>query len=250
MLLHDIESHDIRHGNSLGRNILDFTDRDRFDVIMMNPPYGGSEKSDIMNHFPKGLRSSETADLFMALIMYKLKRGGRAAVILPDGFLFGTDGAKLAIKSLLLQSFNLHTVIRMPVSVFAPYTSITTNILFFDRAGKTRETWFYRLDMPEGCKNFSKTSLMNREHFAPADEWREDRREIQDNGGTFKSRRYSADEIIAGNYSLDLCGFPNDEKVILTPEETIRRFIRERERLSRIVDGKIAEIMSLLEVRE
>lgn len=98
MLLHDIDSPDIRHENSLGRNILDFTDKDRFDVIMMNPPYGGSEKSYIMNHFPKDLRSSETADLFMALIMYRLKEEGRAAVILPNGFLFGTDGAKLTIK--------------------------------------------------------------------------------------------------------------------------------------------------------
>ncbi len=128
MLLHDIDSPDIKHGNSLGKNILDFTDKDRFDVIMMNPPYGGSEKSDIMNHFPKDLRSSETADLFMALIMYRLKQGGRAAVILPDGFLFGTDGAKLTIKSRLLQSFNLHTVIRMPATVFAPYTSIVNEV--------------------------------------------------------------------------------------------------------------------------
>lgn len=142
MLLHDIDSPDIRHGNSLGNNILDYTDTDRFDVIMMNPPYGGSEKSDIMNHFPKDIRSSETADLFMALIMYRLKEGGRAAVILPDGFLFGTDSAKLTIKLRLLQSFSLHTVIRLPATVFAPYTSITTNILFFDRIGKTRETWF------------------------------------------------------------------------------------------------------------
>ena len=250
MLLHDIDSPDIKHGNSLGRNILDFTDKDRFNVIMMNPPYGGSEKSDIMSHFPKDLRSSETADLFMALIMYRLKQGGRAAVILPDGFLFGTDGAKLTIKSRLLQSFNLHTVIRMPASVFAPYTSITTNILFFDRTGKTRETWFYRLDMPEGYKNFSKTSPIKREHFSPVDEWWQDRRELQDDGGTYKSRKYSADEIEAGNYSIDLCGFPNDEKIILTPEETIQKFIRERERLGGIVDGKIAEIMRLLEVKE
>ena len=250
MLLHDIDSPDIKHGNSLGKNILDFTDKDRFDVIMMNPPYGGSEKADIMNHFPKDLRSSETADLFMALIMYRLKQGGRAAVILPDGFLFGTDGAKLTIKTRLLQSFNLHTVIRMPATVFAPYTSITTNILFFDRTGKTRETWFYRLDMPEGCKNFSKTSPIKRGHFSPVDEWWQNRREIQDDGGTFKSRKYSADEIIAGNCSLDLCGFPNDEKIIMPPEETIQKYIRERERLGVIVDGKIAEIIRLLEVRK
>ena len=107
----------------------------------------------------------------MSVIMYRLKQNGRAAVILPDGFLFGTDNAKVAIKKKLMSEFNLHTVIRMPHSVFAPYTSITTNILFFDRTGSTKETWFYRLDMPDGYKNFSKTKPMKLEHFAPAVEW-------------------------------------------------------------------------------
>ena len=102
----------------------------------------------------------------MSVIMYRLKQNGRAAVILPDGFLFGTDNAKIAIKEKLLSEFNLHTIIRMPHSVFAPYTSITTNILFFDRTHPTTETWFYRLDMPEGYKNFSKTKPMKLEHFA------------------------------------------------------------------------------------
>lgn len=250
MLLHDIDSPDIRHGNSLGKNILDFTDNDRFNVIMMNPPYGGSEKSDIMNNFPRDLRSSETADLFMALIMYRLKEGGRAAVILPDGFLFRTDGAKLTIKSRLLQSFNLHTVIRMPASVFAPYTSITTNILFFDRTSRTRETWFYRMDMPEGSRNFGKTNPIKREHFAPVDEWWENRREIQDEGGRFKSRKYSADEITAGNYSLDLCGFQTEDKEVLSPEETLRKGVRMWRYVQHRIDGKIAEIIRLLEVNE
>ena len=250
MLLNDIDTPDIRHGNSLGKNILDFTDKDRFDVIMMNPPYGGSEKSDIMNHFPKDLRSSETADLFMALIMYRLKEGGRAAVILPDGFLFGTDGAKLTIKTRLLQSFNLHTVIRLPASVFAPYTSITTNILFFERRGRTRETWFYRLDTPKGGRNFGKTNPIKREHFSPVDEWWDNRREIQDEGGTYKSRKYSADEIEAGNYSLDLCGFPTGEKEVLSPEETIRRGVVKWEDVKQRMDEKLAEIARLLEVQE
>ncbi|MBQ9389545.1 MAG: N-6 DNA methylase, partial [Synergistaceae bacterium] len=249
MLLHDIDSPDIKHANSLAKDILDYTDKDRFNVIMMNPPYGGSEKSEIMNHFPKDIRSSETADLFLTLIMYRLKRGGRAAVILPDGFLFGTDGAKLEIKSRLLQSFNLHTVIRMPATVFAPYTSITTNVLFFDYSGKTRETWFYRLDMPEGYKNFSKTSPIKREHFAPVDEWWQNRREIQDDGGTFKSRKYSASEIIDGGYNLDLCGFPTEEKIIMTPERTIKRFVAERDKLDKMIDRKIAQIMQLLKAR-
>lgn len=160
MLLHDLDVPKIYHDNSLIRDLLDYTDDDKFDVILMNPPYGGSEKTEVKNHFPADLASSETADLFMAIILYRLKKNGRAAVILPDGFLFGTDNAKVNLKKKLLNEFNLHTVIRMPGSVFSPYTSITTNILFFDNTHPTEETWFYRLDMPEGYKHFSKTKPM------------------------------------------------------------------------------------------
>lgn len=160
MLLHDIDNPRIIHGNSLEKNVRDYKDGDRFDVVLMNPPYGGNEKEGVKQNFPADLRSSETADLFMSVIMYRLKWNGRCAIILPDGFLFGTDNAKVAIKQKLLSEFNLHTVIRMPHSVFAPYTSITTNILFFDRTGPTKETWFYRLDMPEGYKKF----LQNQTH--------------------------------------------------------------------------------------
>ena len=257
MLLHGIDSPDIRHGNSLSKNILDFTDEDKFDVCLMNPPYGGSEKNDIKSHFPADLRSSETADLFMSVIMYRLRENGRAAVILPDGFLFGTDGAKVAIKKKLLKEFNLHTVVRMPGSVFAPYTSITTNILFFEKnsgsdgtGGGTKETWFYRLDMPEGYKHFSKTKPMKREHFAEVDDWWGNRVEIKDEGtDTWKSRKYSASEIEAGGYNLDLCGYPTEEKVILSPEETMERFVKRREELDRLMDEKLAEIKKLLEVK-
>lgn len=171
MLLHGLDIPRIYHDNSLLRDVLDYTVDDQFDVILMNPPYGGSEKADVKNHFPDDLASSETADLFMSVIMYRLKENGRAAVILPDGFLFGTDNAKVSIKKKLLKEFNLHTIIRMPNSVFAPYTSITTNILFFDSTKPTEDTWFYRLDMPEGYKHFSKTKPMKIEHFAPVVEW-------------------------------------------------------------------------------
>ena len=160
MLLHDLDVPQVFHDNTLLRDVLDYTEDDQVDVILMNPPYGGSEKAEVKNHFPSDLASSETADLFMSVIMYRLKENGRAAVILPDGFLFGTDNAKVAIKTKLFSEFNVHTIIRMPGSVFSPYTSITTNILFFDRTGSTEETWFYRLDMPEGYKHFSKTKPM------------------------------------------------------------------------------------------
>ena len=137
LLLHGLDNPRVFHDNSLLRDVLDYTENDQFDVILMNPPYGGSEKADVKNHFPDDLASSETADLFLSVIMYRLKKNGRAAVILPDGFLFGTDNAKVNIKKKLLGEFDLHTVIRLPGSVFAPYTSITTNILFFDRTHPT-----------------------------------------------------------------------------------------------------------------
>ena len=158
LLLHDIDMPRIYHDNSLLRDVLDYTDKDKFEVVLMNPPYGGNEKADVKNHFPSDLASSETADLFMSVIMYRLKDNGRAAVILPDGFLFGTDNAKVAIKKKLLSEFNLHTVIRMPHSVFAPYTSITTNILFFDKTGGTKRGSI-ALICPKVIKTFPKPSL-------------------------------------------------------------------------------------------
>ena len=157
LLLHGMKHPDLHHMDSLGKPMSDYNKEGKVDVIAMNPPYGGSTDDSVKQNFKSEFRSSETADLFMSVIMYRLKRTGRAAVILPDGFLFGTDNAKVAIKTKLMTEFNLHTVIRLPGSVFAPYTGITTNILFFDKTHPTKETWFYRLDMPEGYKHFSKT---------------------------------------------------------------------------------------------
>ena len=168
LLLDDLVVPNVYHDNSLLRDVLSYTEADQFDVILMNPPYGGSEKADVKSHFPDDLAGSETADLFMSVIMYRMKKTGRAAVILPDGFLFGTDNVKINIKKKLLKDFNLHTIIRMPGSVFSPYTSITTNILFFDHDGPTKETWFYRLDMPEGYKHFSKSKPMKLEQSSAA----------------------------------------------------------------------------------
>ncbi len=245
LFLHDIDDPDVAHKNSLTENVLDYTESDQVDVILMNPPYGGSETEGIKNHFPADLASSETADLFMALILYRLKKGGRAAVVLPDGFLFGADGAKIAIKKKLLAEYNLHTVIRLPASVFAPYTSITTNILFFDRTGSTKETWFYRLDMPEGMKHFSKTKPMRREHLAPVDAWWDERHEICENGRD-KAKCYPAEALIAGNYNFDLCGYPHEEEEILPPADLIRRYRETRAAADAKQDRILAEIETLL----
>lgn len=246
MLLHNLDVPQVFHGNSLLHDVLDYTEDDQFDVILMNPPYGGSEKNDVKNHFPSDLASSETADLFMSVIMYRLKKNGRAAVILPDGFLFGTDNAKINIKKKLLNEFNLHTVIRMPSSVFSPYTSITTNILFFDRTHPTEETWFYRLDMPDGYKHFSKTKPMKLEHFDPVIQWWNDRQEISVDGFD-KAKKFTVNQLAEEfGYNLDQCGYPHEEEEILDPLDLIQKYEEKRASLNAEIDRVLAEITSIL----
>lgn len=250
MLLHDIDSPRIYHANSLEQNVRDYKEQDKFDIILMNPPYGGTESEGVKMNFPADLRSSETADLFMSVIMYRLKRYGRAAVIIPDGFLFGSDNAKIAIKQKLIEEFNLHTIVRLPASVFAPYTSITTNIIFLDNKQKTNEVWFYRVDMPEGYKHFSKTKPMRLEHFDACVAWWHDRQEIADEGSdSFKAKKFTAAEIRARNFDLDLCGYPTYEEEVLSPEETIHEFKERRDALNAKIDRKLKQIEELLGVQ-
>lgn len=254
LLLHDVEAPNIRHCDSLATKVTDFKGNDKVDVIGMNPPYGGSTEASVKSNFPMEMRSSETADLFMVLIMYRLKAGGRAGVIVPDGFLFGTDGAKLAIKTKMLKDFNLHTIIRLPGSIFSPYTPIATNILFFDNEKaedapegySTKGTWFYRLDMPEGYKHFSKTKSMKLEHCNPIKEWWSDRREIIIDDGNEKSRYFSVEELIAGDCNFDLCKFPKDEEEILPPAELLADYYKKRKALDHEIDKTLAEIQRIL----
>lgn len=248
LLLHDVDRPRVEYGNSLSRNLLDYTQRDAFDVILMNPPYGGHEDQSIKNHFPKELQSSETADLFMALIMQRLKKDGRAAVVLPDGFLFGQDNTKVALKKKLLGEFNLHTVVRLPASVFAPYTSITTNILFFDRTHPTEATWFYRLEMPEGYKHFSKTRPMLPDHFQPVEDWWTYREEIIQEEWP-KAKCFTAAQLEGENYNLDQCGYPHEEEKILEPLDLIRQYQEKRVSLNAKIDMVLDRITALLEER-
>lgn len=245
MLIHDIDDPNILHGNALEMDYKDMRKMEPFDVILMNPPYGGSEKDSVKSNFPTELRSSETADLFMNVIMYRLRENGRCAVIIPDGFLFGTDNGKFNIKKKLFSEFNLHTVVRMPHSVFAPYTSIRTNILFFDNTEPTKETWFYRVDMPEGYKNFSKTRPMKLEHFNDAINWWENREEIEVDGFP-KAKRYTIDEIVERSYNIDLCGFPHEEEVILEPMDLIQEYQEKRASLNAEIDHVLEQITSML----
>lgn len=218
MILHDIDSPRIDHDNSLGKSVRDYKESDRFDVIIMNPPYGGVEESSIQQNFPVELRTSETADLFMALIIYRLKQNGRCGVILPDGFLFGTDNSKIAIKKKLLEECNLHTIVRLPGGVFAPYTSISTNILFFDKSGSTQETWYYEHQVGYGTKTYSKTKPIRYNDFKNEREWWNNREENE------VAWKVSIDEIIANNYNLD---FKNPSKAqdeaLLSSEEYVTR---------------------------
>jgi type I restriction enzyme M protein len=247
MLIHGIDSPKIINGNSLERNVRDYKEDEKFDLILMNPPYGGTESDIVKNNFPADLRSSETADLFMSLIMYRLKQNGRAAVIIPDGFLFGTDNSKVAIKKKLIEEYNLHTIVRLPSSVFSPYTSINTNILFFDKTKPTENIWFYRLDMPLGYKHFSKTKPMKIEHFDHCIKWWKNRVEIKDlETDTFKAKEFSFHEISNKLYDLDLCGYPTFEEEILSPFETIQDFHEKRNSLSKKIDTLILEIEKML----
>ncbi|HGK7235159.1 TPA: N-6 DNA methylase [Streptococcus agalactiae] len=245
LFLHEIDDPKIIHGNTLEKNVREYTDDEKFDLIMLNPPFGGSELDTIKNNFPAELRSSETADLFMAVIMYRLKENGRVGVILPDGFLFG-EGVKTRLKEKLVEEFNLHTIIRLPHSVFAPYTGIHTNILFFDKTKKTEQTWFYRLDMPEGYKNFSKTKPMKSEHFNPVREWWTSREEILE-GNFYKAKSFTPSELADLNYNFDQCGFPKEEEEILEPLELIQNYQQERAALNQKIDAVLADILELLE---
>src|SRR5574344_125356 len=254
LLIHDIDAPNIHHCDSLGTKVSDFKPEDKVDVIGMNPPYGGSTDASAKSNFPMEMRSSETADLFMVLIMYRLKAHGRAGVIVPDGFLFGVDGAKLAIKTKMLKEFNLHTIIRLPGSIFSPYTSIATNILFFDNEKAegvqegfaTNETWCYRLDMPDDYKHFSKTKPMKIEHFAPLKEWWANRVEIISEDGDEKSKKFTAQQLIDLDCNFDQCKFPKDEEDVLPPAELLADYFKKRKALDHEIDKTLSEIQRIL----
>jgi type I restriction enzyme M protein len=210
MILHGIDTPtNIRHGNTLARPYKDYTDKDRVHVIVTNPPFGGTEEDGIENNFPAIFRTRETADLFMALIIKLLKNHGRAAVVLPDGFLFG-EGMKTRLKQDLVEKCHLHTIVRLPNGVFAPYTGIKTNILFFTKKPEseqpaTSHIWFYEHPYPEGVTSYNKTKPMRFEEFQPEIDW------WGDEADGFKSRvetpqawRVSIEQIKAANYNLDL----------------------------------------------
>jgi len=183
LLLHGLEYPRIDPENSLRFPLREMGDKDRVDVILTNPPFGGEEEKGILGNFPEDMQTAETAMLFLQLIMRKLKRpghgsenGGRAAVVVPNGTLF-TDGVCARIKEELLKNFNLHTIVRLPEGVFAPYTDIPANILFFDRSGPTKDIWYYQIPTPEGRKKYTKTKPMQSDEFVSCKKWWGSRKE-------------------------------------------------------------------------
>lgn len=178
LLLHGLEAPDIEFGNALRFKLTEIGERDRVEVILTNPPFGGEEEAGILTNFPDDRRTAETALLFLQLIMRRLKRGGlgRAAVVVPHGILFG-DGIAARIKADLLEQFNLHTVVRLPEGTFAPYTDIPTNIIFFDTSGPTRDIWYWEQPLPEGRRKYSKTLPLQYEELQACRAWWSNRRE-------------------------------------------------------------------------
>ena len=197
LMVHGIEVPKVRHGNTLARPLRDYGPKDQVDVIVTNPPFGGMEEDGIENNFPAEFRTRETADLFLVLVMELLRDGGRAAIVLPDGTLFG-EGIKTRIKKRLLEECNLHTIVRLPKGVFAPYTTIKTNILFFTKGEPTKDVWFYEHPYPEGYKSYSKTKPIRIEEFEPEKAWWENR------GETERAWKVTAKDIAAGGYNLDI----------------------------------------------
>jgi type I restriction enzyme M protein len=198
MLLHRIDDPSfVRHDNTLARPYISYTQSDRVDIILTNPPFGGREEDGIESNFPRQFQTRETADLFLALIVRLLRSGGRAAVVLPDGTLFG-EGVKTRLKEHLLEGCNLHTIVRLPNSVFKPYASIGTNLLFFEKGEPTKEVWYYEHRIPDGQKAYSMTKPIRFEHFAPCIAWWANR---EPNEVAWK---VTIEEIKARNYNLDI----------------------------------------------
>lgn len=246
MMLHGIDVPTrIKHDNTLSRPLKDYGPRDRVDLVITNPPFGGVEEDGIENNFPRKYRTRETADLFLALIMHLLKHDtGKAAVVLPDGFLFG-EGVKTTIKRELLEGFDLHTIVRLPKGVFSPYTGIATNILFFEKGDPTKTIWFFEHPYPEGYKSYSRSKPLTIEEFGLEKSWwgGDNRRGRKANRHAWK---VTAKEIKERNYNLDCKNPYQEEENHRDPEELMRDYQEISRKLHNAQDALKAELMQAL----
>lgn len=240
MLLHGIENPiHIRHDNTLSRPLRDIGPADRVDVVVTNPPFGGMEEDGIENNFPTNFRTRETADLFLVLIMHILKPGGRAAIVLPDGTLFG-EGIKTRIKEKLLTECNLHTIVRLPNGVFNPYTGIKTNLLFFAKGSPTKEVWYYEHPYPQGAKSYNKSRPMRIEEFEPEKAWWENRVE---NDFAWK---VPVQQIIDNNYNLDIKNPNIQDPTHIAPAKLLAKYQKVAAELDKTQQQLKAELMASL----
>ena len=242
LLLHELEYPQIDPGNSLRFPLREIGDKDRVDIIMTNPPFGGEEERGILTNFPEDKRTAETALLFLQLIMRKLRRsigaqkGGRCGMVVPNGTLFG-DGVCARIKKDLLDNFDLHTIVRLPKGVFSPYTNIETNLLFFEQGNATKEIWYYELPLPEGRKNYTKTKPLRFDEFLPVIEWLHNRKE---NDYAWK---VPVDEVIKNNYNLDIKN-PNKAKAeeYREPKKIVADILKKEKRIFELMHEIEAQI--------
>lgn len=240
LLLHGIEKPNIKRDNSLRTPLYEITEKDRVDVVMTNPPFGGEEEKGIMYNFPEATRTSETALLFLQYIMRRLRNGGRCGMVVPNGTLFAT-GVGARIKKDLVENFNLHTIVRLPKGVFAPYTGIETNLLFFEKDGPTKDLWYYELPLPLGRQEmenpcYTKTRPLRYEEFESLQSWWSDRREIE------HAWKVTKEQIAEKDYNLDIRN-PNQKK---TGEQRATEEI-----VSSIIDKekRILEIMQEIQIQ-
>lgn len=242
MILHGIDTPtNIRHDNTLSRPYKDYGEKDRVEVIVTNPPFGGTEEDGIENNFPATYRTRETADLFMALIIKLLKNHGRAAVVLPDGFLFG-EGMKTRLKQDLMTQCHLHTIVRLPNGVFNPYTGIKTNILFFTKKPEieqpaTKEVWFYEHPYPEGVVSYNKTKPMRFEEFqTEIDWWGNETDGFKSRKETEQAWKVSFEDIVARNYNLDIANPHVGETVSHDPKELLATYQQQQGEIQSLRD--------------
>jgi type I restriction enzyme M protein len=240
MILHGIEEpYNIRNDNTLRKPLTSYGPADYVDCITANPPFGGKEEDGIEDNFPSWGRTRETADLFLQLFVRLLKPGGRAGIVLPDGTLFG-EGVKTRIKEHLLEECNLHTIVRLPNSVFAPYTSIASNLLFFTQGEPTKEIWYYQHSLPEGVKAYNKTKPIRIEEFDEIKEWWDNREETE------VAWKVSIDEIKKRGYNLDIKN-PNIVQVDeLNPEEVLKDYRAKQAEVKDILEQIKAELTEAL----
>ena len=232
LLLHGIDiPKNVKSDNTLARPLRDWNINEKVDVIVTNPPFGGIEEDGIEKNFPGEFQTKETADLFLVLMMRLLKNGGRAGLVLPDGTLFG-EGGKTRIKEALLKDCNLHTIVRLPKSVFAPYTSISTNLLFFTKGKPTKEIWYFEHQLPKGVKSYNKTKPINFGEFKPIQDWwgteKDDFKSRVENDQAWK---VSIDEIQSRDFNLDIKNPFIGDQINHDPYEILAKYKNQQEKI-------------------